>query len=369
MNIKISQIDHNSKYLNDVIALGDANKRTLGLFPKDAYRESASKKRIIIAVDETTDKLAGYLLYSISRKKMLVSIVHMCVDVSFRGKKISRLLFDKLTSITKDGYLSVRVHCRVDYPANKVWPKLDFIAINEIDGRGKKGTRLTVWKYEYDHLSLFSYAAQQDESIKVEVVVDANVFFQLQYPEIPEHEESAPLLAPWLDIELCIASELFNEINRNPDAVKRDEARKFARSFKTVDSKTSENNFQKTQKELRPMFPVSLSPSDESDLRQLTHAISAGAPFFVTRDEAMLNMSNDIFEKFDIQILRPSDVMLMQDELLRGNDYTPSRLTGSQIRIEKVRSQQSERLVKKFLPDQGETKGAFNKNLQSVLIN
>ena len=33
MNIKIIQIDHNSKYLKDVIKLGDANKNTLGLFP------------------------------------------------------------------------------------------------------------------------------------------------------------------------------------------------------------------------------------------------------------------------------------------------------------------------------------------------
>ena len=48
MNIKTFQIDHNSKYLTQVIGLGDINKATLGLFPKEAYKESASKKRIIV---------------------------------------------------------------------------------------------------------------------------------------------------------------------------------------------------------------------------------------------------------------------------------------------------------------------------------
>src|SRR5688500_10879721 len=113
MSIKISQIDHNSKYLNSVIALGDANKHTLGLFPKEAYKESASKKRILIAIDEDTGELIGYLLYNASRQKMLVSIVHLCIEAPYRKKGVSKLLFEELKSLTQDGYLAVRVRCRV----------------------------------------------------------------------------------------------------------------------------------------------------------------------------------------------------------------------------------------------------------------
>jgi hypothetical protein len=51
MSIKIFQINHNSKYLNQVISLGDANKSTLGLFPKDAYKESASKNNTFAKSD------------------------------------------------------------------------------------------------------------------------------------------------------------------------------------------------------------------------------------------------------------------------------------------------------------------------------
>lgn len=369
MNIKVSQIDHTSKYLKDVILLGDLNKVTLGFFPKDAYKESASKKWIIVAIDEVSGELTGYLLYSISRQKMLVSIVHLCIQSSWRGKGISKLLFDELKKITQQGYLGVRVRCRVDYPANKLWPKLGFLAMGEMDGRGKKGTRLTIWKFEYDQPSLFSYVLQQMESKKVKVVIDANVLFQLQAPEIPENEESLPLLEPWLDIDLYVTPEIYNEIARNKDKQKKEATRKFADSFVTVDSKSSQDKFQKTEKELRPLFPELMSQSDESDLRQLAYAISAEIPFFVTRDGPMLGRSEDVFEKFGIQMLRPSDLILMRDELMRGDDYAPSRLAGSQIRIEKIHAQQSKKYVEKFLSQQNETKNKFDKKLQLVLGN
>lgn len=369
MNIKITQIDHNSKYLKDVIALGDANKNTLGLFPKDAYKESASKKQIIIAVDAISGNLVGYLLFNLSRRKMLVSIVHLCVATTWRGKKISQQLFDELKRITQDGYLSVRVRCRVDYPANQLWPKLGFVAMGEMKGRGKKETRLNIWKYEFPHQSLFSYTALQNENIKTKVVIDANVYYQLQFPELPENEESLPLFEPWLDIDLFITPELLNEINRNPDFIKKEAARKFAGSFEMVDSKTSHKNYQKIQSDLRYFFPKKLKQSDESDLRQLAYAIADDIPFFVTRDGPMLGRAEAIFEKFGIQILRPSDLILLQDELLRGDDYAPSRLAGSQIRLEKVHTQQSQKIVERFLSDQIETKSAFNKKLQILLSN
>lgn len=238
-----------------------------------------------------------------------------------------------------------------------------------MNGRGKKVTRLTIWKFEYDQPSLFSYALQQNESTKAKVVIDANVLYQLQDPEVPEHEESLPLLEPWLDIDLYVTPEINNEIDRNKDHARKQATRKFADTFYKVDSKSSQDRFQKVLEDLRPLFPALLSQSDESDMRQLAYAISAGMPFFVTRDGPMLGRADDVFEKFDIQILKPSDLILMQDELMRGDDYSPSRLAGSQIRLEKVHSQQSNKLLDQFLPNQGETKGVFNKKLQLALSN
>ena len=200
--------------------------------------------------------------------------------------------------MTENGFHYVRVRCRVDYPANRLWSKLGFVAIGEMDGRGKKGTKLMIWKYEYDHPSLFSYLSQQNEDTKVKVVIDANVFYDLQSPEDPKSEESLPLLEPWLDIDICITPEMLNEISRNTDDEKREAGRKFAASFNMVDSKASHDKFQKVQEDLRPFFPIQLKQSDELDLRQLVYAISDEIPFFVTRDETILEKSDELFEKF-----------------------------------------------------------------------
>jgi hypothetical protein len=54
---------------------------------------------------------------------------------------------------------------------------------------------------------------------------------------------------------------------------------------------------------------------------------------------------------------------------MRGEDYSPSRLGGSQIRVEKVHSYQSVELVEQFLPSQGQTKSEFNRKIQWVLTN
>jgi GNAT superfamily N-acetyltransferase/predicted nucleic acid-binding protein len=369
MSIRILSIDHTLKYLDEVIALGDANKQTLGLFPKDAYKAHARKKWIIVAVADQTDKIAGYLLYYPSRRKMLVSIVHLCIDAPWRGQGIAKLLFDELRKLTGNGYPGVRVHCRVDYPANQMWPKLGFVAMREIDGRGRKGTRLMIWKYEYNQPTLFSFAAQQNESDKGKAVIDANIFYQLQYPDKKEYEESSPLLEPWLDIDLYLTPEIYNEISRSKDDTKKEATRKFIDSFNMVNAKSSDDRFLQIHDTLRQLFPQSLSKSDESDLRQLVYAIAAEIPFFITHDKLLLDKAEDVFERFGIQILRPSDLIVLQDELLRGSDYAPSRMAGTQIHFEKVHSQQSEKLIARFLSPREETKGNFSKRLQLALSN
>ena len=291
MNFKVISIDLNSPYFEQVIKLGEANRSTLGFLPRGAFEQHASKKQIIVVIDENTNDVLGYLLYRNSRQKMLASIVHLCIDTKHRQQGIARNLFKELVKLTQKNYKAIRVHCRADYEANHLWPKLGFSATNEIPGRSKEGSVLTVWWFDHNHPSLFSHAEQN--SSKAKVAIDANVFFQLQHPEIKGNEESLPLLEPWLDIDLYITPEIFNEIVRNPDKKRRDAARKFADTFKKTTS--SDAYFQEIDKELLKLLPSPTSPSDESDRRQLARAISAGIPFFVTRDGTLLSKSDEIY--------------------------------------------------------------------------
>ncbi len=366
MNYTVFQIDHTSQHFEKVISLGEKNRKTLGFFPRGAYEQHASKKQIIVAIDNDTDEILGYLLYGLSRRKMLASIVHMCVNENHRGKGITRLLFSKLKELTEVGYRAIRVHCRTDYEADKLWPKLGFQAIKEIPGRSKDGkTTLRLWMFNHGHPTLFSYI--EDQTSKTKVAIDANVFFQLQHPQEYGHEESTTLLEPWLDIELYRTPEIFNEIARNPNKTKREAARKFAHSF--PESQSPNDRYDIVRERIFSLLPAPKNTSDESDRRQLAHTIAAEIPFFITRDGFLLDQQDKIYETFGTSVIRPSDLILQQDELLRQAEYYPSRLAGSQIKIEKVHTQRTDELVANFLANQEETKGKFNHKLQSLLSN
>jgi len=167
MSHTISVIDHRSKYFEQVVLLGAANKKTLGFFPKGAFEQHAAKKQIIVAVDDEKDAVQGYLLYRLSRKKMLASIVHLCIDTEQRSKGITRKLFSELKEQTKQGYKTIRVHCRMDYKTNSLWPKLGFQRVGEEPRRSKDGkTTLGVWMFDHGHPTLFSYVEQQSENFR-----------------------------------------------------------------------------------------------------------------------------------------------------------------------------------------------------------
>jgi hypothetical protein len=166
---------------------------------------------------------------------------------------------------------------------------------------------------------------------------------------------------------LCVTKEIYNEIDRNPDPVKRKAARKFANSFELA--KSSDGQFQTDHQALLPFFPKPSTPSDVSDIHQLARVISSDISIFVTRDGFLLTQNDSVYEKFGIRIIRPSDLIIQQDEILHEDEYSPKKLSGSQIHIERVHSNQSPELVNSFLANQDETKKNFNHRLQLQLSN
>lgn len=367
--LKAVSIRGSSKYLQKVLDLAQANAATLGFLPKGAFDKYASDNQIIIALSDTNEVL-GYLVYGVSQRKCLIYIVHLCVHKSHRRQGIARALFEKLNAITKDKFYGIRVRCRRDIEeASALWPKLGFIAIGEKPGRSKYGSTLTMWWFDHGHPTLFTYAEEHQQQSKLKVVIDANVFFQLQEPIDYSNEESRALLDDWLqeDVDLCLTNEIFNEINRHRDAETRKRERAFASRF----SKVTSNNerFQQTSRALRDLFPKQMSVSDESDLRQLAWSIAAGVQFFVTRDDDLLE-KGDLFHKtFGIHVIRPADLIINQDQFMRETEYYPARLSGSQIRIERVRPEERPVLESNFRVIQHETKAIFRQKLNHYLSN
>ena len=134
----------NSQQVSTVIALADRNRRWLGFLPASALRQMAAARRVLVTTSE--DQVLGYVLFDLTRSD--IRLVHVCVDDAARGSGLARRMIDEL-STRHLGYSGIRLTCRDDYEASKVWPKLGFRPVREKPGRGKDRKRLTVWWKEH----------------------------------------------------------------------------------------------------------------------------------------------------------------------------------------------------------------------------
>ncbi len=362
-------IDDKSPYLEQVIHLGDANKPTLGLFPRGAFYARAVQEQIIVALDENKN-LLGYLLYGANNRDSLVSITHLCVDKKQRGKGVANKLFSKLKELTHEYFRGVRVRCRQDYEANRMWPKLGFTVRDEIAGHSEDGSVLTVWWYDYGYPTLFTFADEQRTRTKLKVAIDANIFYQLKEAPCSDNEEVHALLADWLGeyVELCLTAEIFNEISRNKDKSERERNRIFAEKFMRIPT-SRDDGFDTVCKELRICFPENMNEQDESDLRHLARAVAAGISFFLTQDESLLKKTEEIYSHYNMRIIRPSDLIIYQDALVRESEYQPARLAGSQIVTERIGAEQFSFLDQAFRISRKEKKSEFKQKLGHILAN
>ena len=361
--IKIVTIDEASPHLSSVKALWRESSKTLGFFPNGAFDDYAKQRNILVAVD-SENRCIGYLLYRCSRGR--ITIVHLCVDGRWRGIGVARKLVEYLKGSTRE-FLGIGLRCRRDFKASKMWPKLGFVAQHDKAGKSKDGSELTFWWLDYGHPTLFSQALGQKLESKLCIAIDANVFFDF-YDNTPQSEESRALLADWLqdDLEVCLNDEILNEIDRQPSPDERRKKRTLAQSYEFLPCPN--DKFESIRKSIRKFFPQDMTPSDESDLRQLSRTIGSGADFFVSRDGDLLNMADAIYESYGLSIVRPSDLVVQLDELRRETEYRPARLAGSLLRVELVKSGQEAILTQNFQSSrQGETKGHFQEHLRRHL--
>jgi len=361
--MEIEFVGENSSYLEQVIALGEKHKSVLGFFPYGAYSEQARRKKIIAAC--ISKRVIGYILFNINQKSLLVSIVHLCIDSSFRNQGIAETLINEVMSITRTLH-GIRVHCRRDYKASSFWPKFGFIAIGEKAGKALKGSTITTWWYDYGQPSILQYANDIRTQSKTKAVIDANIFYEIQN-NMKQSEEVQGLLADWIevDIELCLTIEIYNEVNRNKNKKDREKTRKAIETYCKVASLP--DKYSDTYDQLRPLFPERLSTSDESDLRQLTHTVSSEIPFFITRDKNLLKKSDKIYIDFNTRIIQPSNFIILHDSLIRASEYQPSKLEGSIIQISRLTPSQYRIVEQLFREKHNERKSDFIKKLNQYV--
>ncbi|MBK9262633.1 MAG: GNAT family N-acetyltransferase [Polyangiaceae bacterium] len=323
----------NSELLTRVQEMWGVHRATLGFLPDGGFDEYAKAGAIIAAVD-SGGRLLGYVLYRVSRKR-IAAIAQLCVAPDARRRGIARQLFEGMKERVADCY-EISLWCRQDFEANDVWPRLDFIPVGEKPGRGKERKPLTKWRYELQQLPLLAAISASTATDAVAVVIDANIFFDLD-PDGNGRDESRALeQEDWLEdhIELCLTDEIYHEIKRRSAEADRKRQRARADGIKKV--RAPEQRMTEVFARLQVMFPDWNTENDISDLRQIAKTIAANVTFFVTRDGEILDIAERVADQFDLEIVSPHEIILKFDQLRRNAEYRPRRLMGLDLIESKV---------------------------------
>ena len=361
MKTTISQLK--SADIDVVDELMKHNSSTLGFLTKETLLEGFIKKGGALGAKTDDGQLVGYLLYAAYTNYF--RIAQLCVSEDSRGRGIAKQLFGSLKdSVTTQKV--IKLHCRRDFPADKLWPQLGFVALGEKPGRSKEGHPLTSWCLTLaadDQLSLFQAQTSDDT---LDVIIDAQIFFDFDEPDNDKSEPSKAVLSDFLidSLNLRVTDELLNEINRNNDPNQREKSRNRAQNFFPIksDPKLVEN-FDEILREILP----DNRPNKESDIRQLAKAAASDISIFVTRDDALLKKAKRISELTRLQVLSPNELIIQLHELSERQSYTPTRVSGFSLEWHRLKSSELADFPFDSFLVQGERKGNFREKLNVFL--
>ncbi len=356
-------------HLEGIISLWRVNRATLGLMPRDAFVECIKKKWILVHVN-SSNEVNGYLQFRYTQSTQAISIVHLCVDISARGEKISEKLLGKLVEEFSNKATGIKLNCRSDYTyAIAFWQRYNFQPKGQLPSRGTDpNIHLIVWWYSFGKTDLFTFG----NSDKLKAVLDFNIIAKLRdlsYENDQRVEEVEYLRSDWLvdEVEYFQTSETLSEIFRDQDIQRRERSRLFIKGFPELNIDKTEVN--KLERELQLIFPGT-SSNDRSDRRQLAETILSRHSYFITLDEELLNIKKEIAENYALKIMSPSELVLEIDAHKNIVDYFPSRLSGNNFTLIKMSSNDLDFITGKFLNTaNGERKGEFAQIINKIICN
>lgn len=362
----ITDIPPGHRQMIAVKELGRKYSKTLGFFPDGAFEDYAARRMLLVA-ENYLGELAGYCVFRSSKGRAIIA--HLCVAEAFQGNGIARLLFEGVKGQARDYELTgIGLHCRRDYPAYNMWPKLGFAPRKTKRGRGMDGAELTFWWYDLNSRDLWSDVEEADDRLLV--AIDCNIFRDLHDKNEERNREASFLQADWLSgqIELCVVDELLIEINRLPLPSPREQWFKDARQYRELkyDDARSQAIYRELRSLLRHRGPT--TPQQDSDMRHIAKSAAASANIFLTRDGVILEQAAEIERQYGLQIKRPVELISDLNEAEQATLYQPARFASTDVKKLRPKLADVEALAAHFhLPAIQESRVQFMAKLRAVL--
>jgi len=315
-------------YIKTIQKFADSNRKSFGFLPKSAFVEQASNGRLWVAADIEKKKCLGYLLFG--GRFPTLRIFQLFVSKKFRKQRIAKILLAQFEAYAEENYyLSVNARVAADLASNKFWEKSGYELIKQVKGGKTTNRNINVRIKELDTPSLFklmSFNSCVDQSglksLKTlqrplfrsqTYVIDLNVFFDVVKRRF-DRNNATRLITSGLnnEIKIYITPEFCEELERNKKK-KHDPIFEFAKQLPTL-PRININEINKIIGELKTIvFPERKNADkpfsqNRSDLIHLAYCVHHGASGFITREKAILAVSDQLKESYFIEILSASDL-------------------------------------------------------------
>ena len=309
-----------------VDSLMKSNSSTLGFLPKQAL-EDYMRKDGCLGVKDGGGELMGYILYG--NYPTNFRVVHLCVSPKFRRRGVAaRLMSDLKASATTQNV--VRLNCRNDFPANSLWPKLGFVAIDEKPGRSRQRLPLTRWVCQLSRESQLSLFRANASDGVLDVVVDAQVFIGFYERGEDKAIESKALLSDSLadSVRFWVTDEILNDVARRSNRSLRNERRSQINSGEYAETLAHDPHLaSEFATRLEEVLPRN-TDSARSDIQHLAKTASSDVRVFVTLDDGILKKAEAVSKIADIRVMSPVELITQVHELADSQSYAPDSVSG-----------------------------------------
>lgn len=365
MNCVYRRTRYDDPIIDQVIALADKNRKTLGFLPHGAIREQCQNGNAFVCLLE--DKLVGYILFSNLKRSYIVKIKHFCILEDFRGKNIGENIFHEFKKTIKDAYY-IELSCRDDYHINSFWHRLGFNIAKGREGRAINALSILHqfrYKLQDDFLSIL-----EDSEQRPKIQLDSSIIFSLQL-DTKVFEGDNSLLAYWNDVVFCIAQVVYEDIERQENEKIKIASIEKANKFYKLPATCKE--FYEALEAIHITFPK----ITESDRKQLACAIANKINYFVTRDSQLLGFFKDFADKYNLLIQSPAEFYSHFDSII-NRERVDSHFQTAQGKLVDIKLNIADMCADYLNHGAGEPKQKFldkfsknihNSALKSILIN
>jgi GNAT superfamily N-acetyltransferase len=305
------------------VGLGNRCRATIGLLPWAAYSEAARKGTLLLA--RQGDTLIAYALFGLSGAR--VRLAHLCVDEQHRRRGLARRLVTWISTHHADA-TGISARCRQDYGLDEMWLNLGFTQMWEAPGRSKAGHVLTNWWLDHGHPNLFTQAVS---TVLVRASIDLNILRDLEDGSRPDAPEAQALVSDEISDRLALVRTpaLDAEVSSMQGDL-RGRCIRHAQGFNSVrgdDAAAAEARAVLLTAARRTVPDFPRGSQDDLDLQHVAESAAIGLNVFITRDEHLTELFRVPAEElYGLRILRPMDVIVHIDELVRAEAYRPASL-------------------------------------------